>query len=251
MRTCLICGHTANSLEHFIPQWLTKATGRESDDIEIGSAINGQLVDRQKRGTALNAKHRNLCEGCNNHLGERLEAPVGISLCPFVQPVPTDDWTERLNTMSPPERSLLAWWAFLRAVQLNEQFKNPRINTEHRQMIIDRLRRVRDGDIPALPSGVYLEIARARESVWGFGLGKHVYDRHRGTTVSHPRSLLWTMQANHCLLVLVSAPEARLLRDAGWGYPLMLPNQTTCPIYQNMAKMLECSHIDTTIWMPN
>ena len=92
MRPCLLCGKAADSLEHFIPKWLSLATGRGKDPIEIGSAFEGQIINRNSRGCSLAAKHRNLCVTCNNDLGSNLEGPVKFILTPLIRPQSEANW---------------------------------------------------------------------------------------------------------------------------------------------------------------
>lgn len=249
MRACLLCGKTADSLEHFIPKWLSLETGRGKDPIEIGTALNGQMVSQSSRGCSLAAKHRNLCTKCNIDLGSSLEGPVKAILSPLVAPAPKVIWNSYLALRTLPERTLLVWWTLLRAVQLNEQFPNPRITDKNKSVLISGLKRVRDGVIPPAPGGVFVEVAHASESVWGFMLSRKLYDRARAQTVVRDGSFLWAMQANHCLLVAVSAPEARLLKDQGWGHGISPRDTRGSPQYVNMKDMLERSHIDTSVWL--
>lgn len=247
MRTCLLCNKPADSKEHYIPVWLSEATGKGMSPIMIGSASEGKILHQADRGTARTAKHRNLCTKCNNDLGRNLEGRVRPLLSPLVASAPAEEWTAYLNGLLARERDLVAWWTALRAVQLNEQFTNPRIPAEARDGLLADLRRVRDGQIPALPKCFFVEIAQASEPDWGFSLSRQLYDRFRGRTVERPSSFLWAMQANQCLLVAASAPDAQLLKDCGWGYGIVPQDGQKCPRYKNMREMLERSHIDTRL----
>ena len=245
MRTCLLCGKPADSLEHHIPQWLSEATGQGAAPIMIGTAAAGVIVDQSSRGCAKAAKHRNLCTKCNNQLGSVVEGKVRPLLAPFVAPNPITDWIPQLNDWLPRERALVAWWAILRAVQLNEQFRTPRIPINERGSWVTYLLKLKDGEVPPLPKGVHVELASASGCDWGFSLTRQLYDRSRGMVVQRDGSFLWSMQANKCLLVAASIPDAHLLKDQGWGYGLVPHDPQKCPTYDHMRGMLERSHIDT------
>lgn len=70
---CLICEQAADSKEHYIPQWLSKATGRPNEVIIRGAAVNGVVQSAQEHGTAIQAFEKDLCRQCNNGLGMILE----------------------------------------------------------------------------------------------------------------------------------------------------------------------------------
>lgn len=246
---CLLCGRPADSLEHYIPLWLSDVTGLGKAPIMIGTAAAGVILNQADRGCARAAKHRNLCKSCNNTLGCVLEGRVRPLLAPLVQPHPVPEWAAYLNSWLERERQLVGWWTVLRALQLNEQFKEPRISAAVRDEWLVGIREVRDGALPPLPKGFFVEAARAAGRDWGFSLTRQLFDRTRGTTVEHARSFLWAMQANQCLLVAVSAADAQLLKDQGWGYGIVPLDAHRCPEYENMRAMLERSHIDSRLPM--
>jgi hypothetical protein len=246
MRACLLCGKPANSLEHYIPVWLSVATGRGADPIVIGTALEGKIVDKQNRGCALAAKHRNLCKSCNGNLGTHLEGIIQKMLTPLVQTTPITQWAGHLNALLPRERHLLVWWTVLRAIQLNEQFAKPRISVETKNLLLPHLRAVRDGKIPPPPKDYFVEIAQASEPFWGFQLTKQLFERTDGS-VERPGSFLWAMQANKFLIVAASAPEAHLMKDRGWGYGITPFDPQKCPQYICMREMVEQSHVSTRL----
>jgi len=249
MRTCLLCEKPADSLEHYIPLWLSEVTGQGKAPIMIGTAAAGVIQEQANRGCARAAKHRNLCTACNNALGHALECRVSKLLGPLVAPNTVADWSAYLNEWLERERFLVGWWTVVRALQLNEQFKSPRISAGVRDEWLVGIRQVRDGDIPPCPKDLFVEVARATGRDWGFSLTRQLFDRTRGTTVEHERGFLWAMQANHCLLVATAAIDAQLLKDQGWGYGIVPHDPHRCPQYENMRAMLERSHIDTRLPM--
>jgi hypothetical protein len=246
MRLCLLCDKPAGSREHYIPAWLSRETGRGKDPIIIGTAANGEMIYQQFRGCALAATHKNLCHSCNNKLGQFLEGNVHRLLTPLVQPAPIPEWVGYLNSLLKRERDLMAWWTILRAIQLNEQFAEPRILPAVKALLLPDLCRIRDSDIPPLPKGYFVEVAHASTSEWGFQLTRQLFERERGV-VERKDSFLWAMQANHCILLGALAPEARPTKDRGWGYGIVPHDAQKCPSYQNIKEFLENTHIDVRL----
>jgi len=245
MRFCLVCGRPADSKEHYIPKWLSEATGRGNDPLIFGTVAGSDILSQTPRGTSLGATHRNLCERCNNGLGEKLEGPVCGFLSPLVGSGPAPELTAYLNALVPREMNQLAWWALLRAIQLNEQIANPRICGAHRDAILAGLAEIIDGKLPSPPSATHVQAAQAKAPEWGFMLSPNLYDRYRDMIVKHTGSYLWSMQANSLLLAAAHAPEAQVLRDSGWGYGVHPFSSRAMEPYQDMRDMVGKSHIDT------
>jgi hypothetical protein len=203
------------------------------------------MLYQKNRGTTNSAKEKNLCGQCNGDLGSNVEGRVRSLLGNFCHPNPIDEWAAHLNSWNLEERDLVACWTLLRAIEFNEQFKPKRFTKAFENYFIPLIRQVRDGNTPYLPRGFFVQIARSRESSWGFSLSQEFFDRFRNMRVSNPESYIWAMQANHCLILAGYAPGIQLLRDTGWGYGIVPFDLQKCPTYDHMADWISRSHIDT------
>lgn len=245
-RFCILCGHPADSREHYIPVWLSAASERSHDPLEKGLLTAGQITEREDRGTARTAHHRNLCDGCNQGLGTHLEGEIKDILKSLIARTPPHDWASYLSYLLPRQRRMLSWWAALRALQLGELMQNRKLEGEIRDALVVGLRKVSYGQRPHTPKGLRVELARSTVPSWGFTISRQFFDRSRGgATVNRPESFIWAMHVNHLLLVAAFAPGAHLLKDLGWGYSMVGGTSRSCPHYRDLADMMGRSHIDT------
>src|ERR1022692_3936191 len=106
--SCLVCNQPADSNEHYIPRWLSKATGQLNETLLRGAATDGIVTGVAEHGTSILAFEKNLCRVCNNGLGSVLENPVSAWLKPLV-----NGDADGIAKLTENQRSLIAWWAVL------------------------------------------------------------------------------------------------------------------------------------------
>jgi len=247
MSTCMLCNSRANSREHYIPCWLSDVTQRTTVPLIYGGVSEGQILHQAPRGTAKNAVIRNLCRTFNGNLGTYLEDPVRGILSPLLAPERAVGLVSHLNTLLERERLLLAWWAVLRALQLNAQPRQFVLHDETRKVLLEGIRAIAAATIPPFPKSIHVQVASASDSNWGFTLSAQLFDRARGIVESHG-SFLWGMQANRFLMIAASLPnDATILKDQGWSYGLVPFDSKPPHLYKDLGEMVSRSHIDTSL----
>jgi hypothetical protein len=223
---CLICGRPADSKEHYISQWLSKAAGRNSETIVRGATIAGKMTSAKNHGTAAEAFEKNLCGSCNNGLGDRLESPVSALLKPMM----AGDFA-RVRTLSAGQRLSIAAWGVLHA--LEHDFLDRHLDDGPKGEFLNCFRRILAGEDPALPGDLHVHLASATHPEMGFFLSKQLLAHGRGA-VNALGSFCWAMQAEHLILTVARVPAgARLL--PGWGYAIWPSVGTDLPLYDDIA----------------
>ena len=236
MEACLICGQAADSKEHYIPQWLSKATGQPNEVIVRGSAANGIVQSAQEHGTAIQAFEKNLCRRCNSTLGNALENPVSVLLKPLME--------GNFSTMpflSENQRRLLAWWGLLHA--LEHDFLENRMDEEPKCQLLGLLGDLLDGKNPQPPAAVHVHVARAVHPEVAFFLSKQLIDRARGSVHANG-SFCWGMQAGHLILTVARTPSGARPAE-GWGFEVWPAGATNVPTYDDIRFYYGQSKIET------
>ncbi len=222
---CLICGQRADSKEHYIPQWLSKATGRPNEVIIKGSAVEGVVQSAKEHGTAIQAFEENLCRHCNHALGNALESPVSGLL----KPTMAGDFSAA-PSLNDDQRQLIAWWAVLHA--LEHDFLENRLDPEPKRQLLSLLGALIEGKKPALPADVYVHIAKSVHPEVAFFLSKQLIDRIRGSVHSNG-SFCWGMQAEHLILTVSRLPSGAQPAE-GWGFSVWPPTTAKVPTYDDI-----------------
>ncbi|HVZ65028.1 MAG TPA: hypothetical protein VG838_13470 [Opitutaceae bacterium] len=235
---CLICGHRADSKEHYIPQWLSKATGRPDEVIIKGSAAEGVVQSAQQHGTAIEAFEENLCRHCNNALGNALESPVSGLL----KPAMAGDFSAA-TSLSDNQRQLIAWWAVVHA--LEHDFLENRLDPEPKRQLLGMLGALIEGKKPALPTEVHVHIAKSVHPEVVFFLSKQLIDRKRGS-VHAPGSFCWGMQAGHLILTVSRLPSGARPAE-GWGFGVWPKATAEVPTYDDIRLYYAASKIETGV----
>lgn len=233
---CLVCGQPADSKEHYIPQWLSKASGRPNEVIIKGSAKDGVLQSAAEHGTAIEAFEKNLCQHCNNTLGNVVESPVSALLKPFM----AGDFST-LGSLTEQRSRLIAWWALLHT--LEHDFLENRLDQAPKAQLFSALRELVGGKNPAPPADAHIHLAKAVHSEFGFFLSKQLIDRRRGS-VQAAGSFCWGMQAGHLILTAARMPSGARPAE-GWGFGVLSAAGTTVPTYDDIRYYYAQSKIET------
>lgn len=238
---CLICGRPADSKEHYIPRWLSKASGRPNEVIIKGSTAGGVLQSAQAHGTAIEAFETNLCRDCNHTLGNTLESPISAILKPLI----AGNFTV-VKGLTDAQRLLLTWWSLLHA--LEHDFLENRLDQAPKQELLKLLGELVAGRRPLPPSDAHVHIAQADHAEYAFFLSKQLIDRTRGS-VQAPGSFCWGMQAGHLILTAARMPSGA--RPAqGWGFSVWPAGAPDLPRHGDILDYYAGAKIETGLVQP-
>jgi hypothetical protein len=233
---CLICGNSADSKEHYIPRWLSKATGRPNEVIIKGSAVEGVVQSAHEHGTAIQAFEENLCRRCNNALGSALESPVSGLLKAMM----AGDFSA-MPSLNGDQRQLIAWWAVLHA--LEHDFLENRLDAEPKRQLLGLLGELIEGKKPAVPADVHVHIAKSVHPEVAFFLSKQLIDRTQGSVHANG-SFCWGMQAEHLILTVSCLPSGARPAE-GWGFGVWPLATAKVPAYDDIRFYHAASKIET------
>jgi len=235
---CLFCGRASDSKEHYIPQWLSKASGRQGETILKGAAKDGVLQSAKEHGTATEAFEKNLCQHCNNTLGNLLENPVSALLKPLM----AGDFSAA-GSFTNDRRQLIAWWALLHA--LEHDFLENRLDKGPKDQLLALFGQLIAGNNPALPVDARVHFAKAGYSEFAFFLTKQLIDCNRGS-VQAIGSFWWGMQAGHLILSVARMPNGARPAKGG-GLSLWPVECGEVPTYEDIRYYHAASNIDTSL----
>jgi hypothetical protein len=259
MKICILCKSVGElSDEHYIPKWLTKATGREDEPIKLVTQTDGVVGKEMPRGTAMSAVTKALCKLCNSKLGETLEGSTEGLLKDIVAPKPPKGVGRYLSTLTASDRETLVWWGILRAIEFDfaNYRSNPRITPEISGIFLKGIKFIAYGGIsPKPPDSIHFVVGRASRPGWIFGISKQLFDVARLDSDSRPTSaqakgsFLFGFQANEFIALIAHIPEAMRAKNQGWGHSIFPqdPQPKSLPLYADLFGMWNNSFIDTRL----
>jgi hypothetical protein len=222
MNTCLLCDKKANSREHYIPDWLSKACEAQSIVVMRGYATDKSVTEAQPIGPFREAKSWILCKDCNKELGRKIESPVGKMISQYISP------NCSIGTLQ-IEPDALVKWMVLRALEASVILKRPLLRLGIGHELVDICKSARDGTKQTIwpwftPS---LEAVLVQEQTLGCTLSESFYSSERGAVRSAGSGFWFFLQMNRLGLLLIHAPSAQRNNTKGYGLKLFPPGART------------------------
>jgi hypothetical protein len=117
-KTCIFCGNTGLSKEHFWPEWAhalfpnPPPNDTWKAEFVMGSSLREPPLIRQRQGSLLDKKVRVVCKACNNGWMSQLEEDVKQIILAMLSQEPI--------SLDVREQEKIARWAKLKVIVLDQ-----------------------------------------------------------------------------------------------------------------------------------
>lgn len=226
MRTCIFCSNPADSLEHVVGEWLSKAMQMREMTVLPTLILDDRVSEQRPPIKFEHLRTKIVCGSCNNGWMSDLEAKFKNAHVNLVSPGVFDE-TAAASELIHANYDHLTRWMVKTALVLERAAPK---NTN--QIVPETMLRIRDmtlGD-----HRLYVYAAMSMEPGFHFQLTKGFRGQNGSKflkNMNHKDSFRFSTQLNNLLLSVVHCPEAR----GGFESPLTIMGRVMAPIISGVS----------------